>query len=101
MDLVTGLATKLGYGLNNSGRDKDLNKYEGLNRNEGFGPEDYTHPEKFYPGLVWSPDSFAPESVRKIRSQLDPMIGRSEDQELCWSCGWSNQHQLFSSYVLE
>jgi hypothetical protein len=64
-----------------------------------FGPENFTHPEKFYPGLIWAPNSNTPEWASKNRLDIDPISANDSHRELCWSCSWTTHNQTGSSYA--
>lgn len=60
--------------------------------------EDYTHPEKIYRDLIYSPDDGLSDELWEKRKELKTLGTDPGDEELCWSCGWSAYSELTSSY---
>ncbi|EHK99992.1 hypothetical protein M7I_4075 [Glarea lozoyensis 74030] len=68
--------------------------------------EDFAHPEKVYPGLIYAKNRYPPEWAIESRKNLDDVKGyllNAYDQvvhhELCWFCGLTAYEQAFTSYA--
>jgi len=63
---------------------------------------DPSHPERQAKCLIWAPDGVQPPGYKALRAeQGQPLVERGwldKTRELCWACGWTNRHQIFSSY---
>jgi hypothetical protein len=70
--------------------DEDLARY------------DPRHPERQAKDLIWTPDGGRPAGYKALRAeQGQPPVEQGwleKTRELCWACGWTNRHQLHSSY---
>lgn len=63
--------------------------------------EDYTHPEKIYPGLVYRDENVKGEEFFKLHPEYRfkfPLDRAILDKEICVSCGWKVSDQVWSSY---
>jgi hypothetical protein len=63
---------------------------------------DPRHPERQAKDLVWAPDGKVPAGYKALRAeQGQPPVEQNwleKTRILCWACGWTNRHQLHSSY---
>ncbi len=67
--------------------------------------EDYTHPEKIYKGLIFSPTPDKRNASKdeglgatRVKGESFYYKGDPREEELCWSCGWNVYHELTASY---
>ena len=62
--------------------------------------EEYTHPEKIYKNLVYAPTGLTQEIVSSNfdKGHIGYVTDETRKTELCWSCGWNVENQVFSDY---
>jgi len=61
---------------------------------------DYTHPENFYKNLIYCPTGIESAEVLETSKgyKRAGQYNGDENEELCWSCGWTLKDQWYSSY---
>lgn len=67
---------------------------------------DPRHPERQANYLIWGRDRTRPEGYKALRAEQGrppderPYLAdtRLKNHYLCWACGWTERHQIFSSY---
>ncbi|EPE35019.1 Protein kinase-like (PK-like) [Glarea lozoyensis ATCC 20868] len=64
-----------------------------------IAPENFQQPDEFYKGLGFKPGrGRQSKELMDRRCHLDKMGQDFQHHELCWSCGWSTNDQLGSTY---
>jgi len=76
------------------------------NNNDDLASYDPRHPERLAKDLIWAPDGHIPAEYWALRAeQGQPLIEKDSPEksgktrELCWACGWTDRHQVHSSYT--
>lgn len=67
---------------------------------------DPRHPERLVPYLIWGPSGKNPAGYDALRAEQGQPPTESfylehrggKEYCLCWACGWTERHQIFSSY---